>query len=328
MSPSDHNIDINALAKGIQQEVARAGNLVESLREEDACTIKQLLSTLGKMARPDRHVIGISGPPGVGKSSMISKLIHLYRADNKTIGVISVDPSSLRTCGALLGDRVRIEYDFNDPGVFIRSMSAGTCLGGLARHTGRVLTIFEAVYDVILLETVGVGQSEADIEHAADTVVVMVQPGSGDMLQFIKAGIMEIPHILVVGKADLKKRSARTFHDLQNAVYLEGHNKGQWQTKIIMASAIKDFGIKKLKKLAGTHFKFLNGEDIETIRRKKSHHRSLTAFKEEFGNHGVNALGGQDRIMGLLNRADISSSWAGEALLARHIKKTMTISTR
>ncbi len=328
------NIDIKGLLRGKQAAVARAVNLVENQRCDHEDVIKRLLVTLGDMARPGRHIIGISGPPGVGKSSMISKLIQKYRADGKRIGVISVDPSSIKTGGALLGDRVRIEYDPQDQGVFIRSMSAGSSLGGLAYHTGRILTIFEAAFDVILLETVGVGQSESDIEYAADTVVVLVQPGSGDMLQFIKAGIMEIPHILVVNKADRKKRSATTFYDLKNAISLEdingtGCSDGRgWQTKLVMTSVTENFGIGKLKGLMESHLGFLRGTNIDKIRRERSHLQAFTTFKEQFGNHGIKALGGQERILFLLEEARVTNSYTGAVLLFRKIYKIMNISAR
>ncbi len=352
---TEANIDIKAILKGKQAAVARAVNLVENQRADHEGVIKRLLETLGEKARQDRHIIGISGPPGVGKSSIISKLIQKYRADGKRIGVISVDPSSIKTGGALLGDRIRIEYDPKDQDIFIRSMSAGKSLGGLAYHTGRILTIFEAAFDVILLETVGVGQSESDIKNAADTVVVLVQPGSGDMLQFIKAGIMEIPHILVVNKADQKKRSARTFYDLKNAISLEtingpGCSNGKgcnddgdgkdcsygpncsygtgWQTKLVMTSAVKNFGIGKLKELMESHLDFLNGTNIDKIRREKSHVQAFMTFKEQFGNHGIKALGGQEQILFLLEEAGVTNSYTGAVLLFRQIYKIMNISAR
>ena len=154
-------------------------------------------------AQPRAHVVGVTGPPGVGKSSLCAALVAAWRKDGKTVGVIAVDPSSKASGGALLGDRVRIVHDPADDGVFVRSMAARDRLGGLADQTLAAMVVMRALFDRVLIETVGVGQSETDVAGVADTVVFCVQPGSGDSLQFMKAGIVEIPHLIVVTKADL-----------------------------------------------------------------------------------------------------------------------------
>ena len=148
-------------------------------------------------------MIGLTGPPGVGKSTLVSALVRAWRARGRTVGVIAVDPSSRRTGGALLGDRTRIDVDPDDQGVFVRSLAARDRLGGLADLAAAAMVLMRALYDVVLVETVGVGQSETEIAEIADTVVFAVQPGSGDSLQFMKAGIVEIPDIALVTKADL-----------------------------------------------------------------------------------------------------------------------------
>ena len=148
-------------------------------------------------------MIGLTGPPGVGKSTLVSAFVRAWRERGRTVGVIAVDPSSRRTRGALLGDRTRIDVDPDDQGVFVRSMAARDRLGGLADLCAAAMVLMRALYDVVLIETVGVGQSETEIAEIADTVVFAVQPGSGDSLQFMKAGIVEIPDIALVTKADL-----------------------------------------------------------------------------------------------------------------------------
>jgi LAO/AO transport system kinase len=166
------------------------------------------------------HVIGLTGPPGVGKSSLANRLIGGWRARGLTVGVIAVDPSSRRSRGALLGDRTRIETDPDDAGVFVRSMAARDRLGGLAELTFPAMTLMRALYDRVLVETVGVGQSEIEVADMADTVALCVQPASGDALQFMKSGIMEAPHLIVVTKSDLGAPARRALADLKGALSL------------------------------------------------------------------------------------------------------------
>ena len=164
------------------------------------------------------HVVGVTGPPGVGKSTLLSALLREWRTRGRSVAVLAVDPSSKRSGGALLGDRARIEHDPADRDIFIRSMAAGERLGGLAPATRAAAQVLANAFDVVVIETVGVGQSETDVAEAADTVAVIVQPGSGDALQFLKAGIMEIPDVLVVTKADLGPVADRAQHDLRAAL--------------------------------------------------------------------------------------------------------------
>ena len=158
--------------------------------------------------------------PGVGKSSLCAALVAAWRKAGKTVGVIAVDPSSKSSGGALLGDRVRIVHDSTDEGSFVRSMAARDRLGGLADQTLAAMVVMRALFDRVLIETVGVGQSETDVAGVADTVVFCVQPGSGDSLQFMKAGIVEIPHLIVVTKADLGAAAERARADVAGALSL------------------------------------------------------------------------------------------------------------
>ncbi|HEX8052231.1 MAG TPA: GTP-binding protein, partial [Thermoleophilaceae bacterium] len=160
------------------------------------------------------HLIGVTGPPGAGKSSLLSALVAHWREADRSVAVLAVDPSSKRSGGSLLGDRARIEHDPRDDGVLIRSTAAGTRLGGLAAPTREAAQVLAPAYDLVVVETVGVGQSETDVEELCDTTAVVVQPASGDTLQFIKAGIMEVPDVLVVTKADLGDSARRARRDL------------------------------------------------------------------------------------------------------------------
>src|ERR671925_1956717 len=168
------------------------------------------------------HLIGVTGPPGAGKSTLLSALIPEWRGRGRTVAVLAVDPSSRRSGGSLLGDRARIDHDPDDDGVLIRSTATGGRLGGLAAPTREAVEALAAAFDVVVVETVGVGQSETDVEEVCDTVAVVVQPGSGDTLQFIKAGIMEVPDVLVVTKADLGDPATRAQRDLHQALTAVG----------------------------------------------------------------------------------------------------------
>ena len=181
-------------------------NLAESRSPgaaEQTGALLQSISPAALGAEPRGQIIGVTGPPGVGKSSLLSRLVAEWRAAGRSVAVLAVDPSSRRSGGALLGDRARIERDPGDDQVFIRSTAAGGRLGGIAPATRAAAGALTVAFDVVVIETVGVGQSETEVADVADTVVVVVQPGAGDVLQFLKSGIMEIPDVLVVTKADL-----------------------------------------------------------------------------------------------------------------------------
>lgn len=169
---------------------------------------------------PRAAVIGLTGPPGVGKSTLMDALIRHWRKAQRSVGCIAVDPSSRRSGGALLGDRTRLSTDPEDQGLFIRSMAARDKLGGLATLSIGAMVLMRALYDVVVIETVGVGQSETDIADIADLVLFCVQPGSGDSLQFMKAGIAEIPDLIVVTKADLGPIAERARADVEGGLGL------------------------------------------------------------------------------------------------------------
>ena len=189
-------------------------NLLESTAADDREQAAALLREVSPAAlggEAPAHVIGVTGPPGAGKSTLLSALLHAWRraGAHRTVAMLAVDPSSRRSGGSLLGDRARIEFDPADRGVLIRSTAAGERLGGLARATRAPPHALAAAFDIVVIETVGVGQAETDVADVADTVAVVVQPGSGDVLQFLKSGIMEIPDVLVVTKADLGQIALR-----------------------------------------------------------------------------------------------------------------------
>jgi LAO/AO transport system kinase len=242
---------------GERVAVARALNLVEDRRPEARPRIAALLRALGA-GRPAGHRIGLTGPPGVGKSTLVSTLAAELRRRGYTVGVLAVDPSSRRSGGALLGDRARIDTDPDDQGLFVRSLATAGELGGLARAAPAAVLVLAAAYDRVLVETVGVGQSETDVEHVVDTVVFVVQPGSGDALQFLKAGIMEIPDLLVVNKADMGETAMRTRAELVGVLRVARsagleHAPPDAHSEVVLVSAARREGIDRLAEALDAH---------------------------------------------------------------------------
>ena len=232
------------------------------------------------------QVIGLTGPPGVGKSTLIARLLEALRAEDRSVGVIAIDPSSRRSGGALLGDRVRLALDAEDPGVFVRSMAARGRLGGLAAEAFAAIVLMRAVYDGVIVETVGVGQSETDIAMVADTVVLCVQPGSGDSLQYIKAGIAEIPDIAVVGKADLGSIAVKAQGDLEAALALERHADG-WSVPVVPVSGTKAEGIAELMRAIADHARHLAGGRLDARRQAQAGRWLAEAIRSEIGARGL-----------------------------------------
>jgi LAO/AO transport system kinase len=265
-------------------------NLVENRSPEAREQSEALLAAVspGALGREaPAHIVGVTGPPGVGKSSLLSRLVSEWRARERSVAVLAVDPTSRRSGGSLLGDRSRIEFDPSDREVFIRSTAAGNRLGGLAPATRAAAAALAAAFDVVVIETVGVGQSETEVAEVADTVAVVVQPGSGDVLQFLKAGIMEIPDVLVVTKADLTKIARRAVSDLQAAL----RSLGSADTEVIPVSAIAPpTGIVELADALDEHQANLDLHE-RRVRSRRMH--ALADFVTEHGERGLRALGGR-----------------------------------
>jgi LAO/AO transport system kinase len=251
------------LLEGDKRALARGISLVENDDPAGWELVREVYPRTGKAV-----VVGFTGPPGVGKSTLMASLTRLERERERTIAVLSIDPSSPFTKGALLGDRIRLSEHFLDPGVFIRSMANRGALGGLSEAALQAALLMDASgRDLVLLETVGVGQAEVDIIDHADTVVLVLMPGSGDSIQALKAGVMEIPDVIVVNKAD---------HPLTDTMIREIKGvlglgpKGDWEVPIIRTEAVRGEGVEGLADALAEHHEFIVAEGTLSERRRRN----------------------------------------------------------
>jgi len=278
-----------SLLDGDKRAIAKAITLAEN---EDKEAIKLVRDLYKKTS--DTYVIGITGPPGVGKSTLTDKVVDQISDQQKSVGVIAVDPSSPFTGGALLGDRIRMQKLSLKPNVFIRSMGTRGQLGGLAKATKLAIRILAiAGMDYVFLETVGVGQSEVDIVKTADTITMVMAPGMGDDIQAIKAGIMEIGDVFVVNKAD-KDGVARKMQELQMALDLGDKNQ-DWTPKVLKTVAKDGEGIEELIDLLQLHKSFLETDGrLSKLKRGQIKQEILQICQDEIAKEIVDNLNQQD----------------------------------
>ncbi|MEV6812598.1 methylmalonyl Co-A mutase-associated GTPase MeaB [Micromonospora sp. NPDC051296] len=250
--------------EGDPRAVARLITLVESGDE----TVPSIAAALAPFAG-QAQVVGLTGSPGVGKSTTTNELVRALRARGHRVGVLAIDPSSPFTGGAILGDRVRMQDHATDPGVYIRSMSSRGHLGGLSAATPQAVRVLEgAGCDVVLVETVGVGQAEVEVASLADTTLVLLAPGMGDAIQAVKAGILEIADIFVVNKADRDGADA-TVRDIQGMIALGERGPGQWRPQVVRAVAVRSEGIDDIAAAIDKHRGWLVEHD-ELRRRREA----------------------------------------------------------
>ncbi len=258
-----------------RRSVAKAITVIENNEPEAPKIVAQLFQRTGKA-----HVIGITGPTGSGKSTLIEKLIRELRKSGKTVGVIAVDPTSPFTGGAFLGDRVRMQEHSTDEGVFIRSMANRNATGGLSRATKDVIRILDASgKDVIIVETVGAGQSEVEIVKVSNTVIVVLAPGLGDDIQAIKAGIMEIGDIFVVNKAD-RQNANKTWSEVQAMLEMNTDEKS-WKPSVLKTKALTGEGITELLARIEEHREYLKKGAFEVHRKEEAETELVEAIKQK-----------------------------------------------
>jgi len=311
---------VEKFRQGDTRALSRIISFVENREEGYRKLLGSFYGDIGKALR-----IGVTGPPGAGKSTLVSCLIRKFREQDKKVAVVAVDPTSPFSGGALLGDRVRI-HDFpNDGNVFFRSMATRGASGGLAGSTDNVAHLMDAFgFDIVLIETVGVGQVELDIIDTCDTVLVVLVPESGDAVQAMKAGLMEIADVMVVNKSD-RPGSDNLADDLKYALHLQKKKEGAWEVPIVQIQAANDVGIDDLFTTIESYFAFAEKEGYlvahrrEQIR-KKIHNILRNRFQREF----IETLDGRKEVEKLI--ADIQAGksnpyQASEELYERFVGK-------
>lgn len=289
--------------------LAAALNLLDDKRPQARACAGRLLAELPEEhLYHSGHLIGVTGPPGVGKSSLISALVRRWREQQKAVGILAVDPSSPVSGGALLGDRLRMLSSETDGGVFIRSLACRGEMGGLSAETWPMSLVMLAASDIVLVETVGVGQKEIDVSKLTDTTCFIAQPASGDTIQFLKAGIMEVPHVLIVNKEDIGLAARKTLTELQTSVGRKSHAGDDWKVPVLSSSAAQGTGITEIVETVESHRQWLLGQGALSRRRRSFQAQwIMKRLREDFGRFGIETLGGEGKLIEDL------TTWGGSA---------------
>lgn len=320
--------------------VAPALNAADDARPRERRAALQMLAQIeAQTAHSGAHRIGLTGAPGAGKSTLLGALLRRLQQRGETLGVIAVDPSSPHSGGALLGDRLRARTALGELGgaIFFRSLAARDRLGGLAESARAAVLVLGAVFDTVLVETVGVGQSEGEVADLVDTLIYVAQPGAGDLLQTLKAGVLELPDLVVVNKADLGPAAAQHQSELQAGLALTSSAepddlRGGWQPPTLLVSAQNGSGISELLQAADRHRAWLQESAPQSAqtrlaaRRLRGRNRYVqSALLRRYGSYGLEAIGGSAQVSALLAQSSNDSGFQVLRQLSAQIEAALTV---
>ena len=303
---------VQEVLDGDRRAIARAISMVEGEGRSAAAIIKGLYHRSGRA-----YLVGVTGAPGVGKSTLVDRVVAALRSRGSTVGVLAVDPTSPFSGGALLGDRVRMQTHAGDPGVFVRSMATRGQLGGLARATGDATVILDAGgFDAIIIETVGVGQAEIEVSRTADISIVVTMPGVGDGVQALKAGVMEIADLFVVNKAD-HDGAARAVAQIEAMLMLNEYGPDDWRPPVLQTRATDGVGVDDLLDTVN-RFRARGGDEAERRRRARVSRRVRKLVSDRFleqAEHGILAPGALDRVVDRVADAEVDPYTAADGVV-------------
>ena len=307
----------------LQGEVRAAARLMRDIDDGMPSAVDELKALYPHTGRA--FILGITGPPGAGKSTLTDKLIAAFRAQGKRVAIVAIDPTSPFTGGAILGDRIRMNRHATDDGVFIRSLGTRGHLGGLSRSTGDIVNVFDAMgWDVIIVETVGVGQDEVDIVRMAHTSLVVMVPGLGDDIQAIKAGILEIGDLFVVNKAD-RDGADRAVRDLEMMIEMNHPGAGEWWPPVLRTVAQKGEGIAELMERIGAHRTHLEASgELRRFEENKSALRFEELLRDQLFarvRERIGDSGAVTQTVVAIARREVDPYSAVEAILQQHLPR-------
>ena len=305
--------------------VPEALNLADDQRPGRCEAAIELLDSLERESPfPGAARVGVTGAPGSGKSTLLDAFVRRLRPRGDTVAIVAVDPSSRRSGGALLGDRIRVRSGSTDQGVFMRSMAARERLGGLADASRASVAILAAAFDRVFVETVGVGQSESEVAGLVDGLLYVANPGAGDLLQFLKAGVLEFPDVFLVNKADAGPDAQRTAADLESSLGLGEPTDAGWSPPVLLASARDGTGIDAVLETLDAHRRHLVESGGLRERRQRGHERCvLDGLARRYGSHGLEKLGGAAGVAARVREIEGASALAVIACLGREIEQAL-----